>query len=86
MTIFRTMMIAMSATALLGSQTLAAEVSGPLAAGKPAGIREAQGSPNLLIALGAIVVVAGAVGIALAMDDKSSCGASCNAPAVSTTP
>lgn len=83
---FRTIMIAVAATAMLGSQTLAAEISGPLAAGKPAGIREAQGSPNILITLGAVVVVAAAVGIALALDDKSTCGSSCNPPVFSTTP
>ena len=73
-------MIAMSATALLGSQTLAAEVYGPLTAGKPAGVREAQGSPNMLIALGVGVLVAGGLAIALTQSGDSSCGTACNAP------
>jgi predicted DNA repair protein MutK len=85
--IFRKMIIATVAVAMMGSQALAAEVS-TLAPGKPAGIQDAQrSSPNLLIALGAAVVIAGAVAIAVSMDDsKGGCGSSCNAPTPSTTP
>lgn len=87
MTNYRTMMIALTATALLGSQTLAAEVA-PLAAGKPAGVRAAQGSPNPLLALGVVVLVGGAVGIAMAVDGGgNNCGSACNPPAsTGTTP
>lgn len=84
MTNYRTMMIALAATALIGSQTLAAEVA-PLSAGKPAGVREAQGSPTPLIALGAVVLIGGAVGIAMALDDSGgTCGAACSPPSTST--
>ena len=80
MTTYRTMMIALAATALIGSQTLAAETT-PLPAGKPAGVRHAQGSPTPLLALGAVLLIGGAVGIAMAVgDDDSSCGAACNPP------
>jgi hypothetical protein len=80
MTNYRTMMIALAATALIGSQTLAAETA-PLPAGKPAGVRQAQGSPNPLLALGAVVLIGGAVGIAMAVDDSGGgCGDACNPP------
>ncbi|MEY4964963.1 MAG: hypothetical protein RL274_546 [Pseudomonadota bacterium] len=84
---FRKMIITAVATAMMGSQALAAEVSA-LSPGKPAGIQEAQrGNPNLLIVLGVAVVVGGAIAIALAMDDsKSGCGSSCTVPTPSTTP
>jgi hypothetical protein len=79
------MMIALAATALIGSQTLAAETT-PLPAGKPAGVRHAQGSPSPLLALGAVVLIGGAVGIAMAVDGDDSCGASCNPPSTGTAP
>lgn len=84
---FRKMIIAAVATAMMGSQALAAEVSA-LSPGKPAGVEVAQrGNPNLLVVLGVSVVVAGAIGLALALDDKgSACGAACNPPTPSTTP
>lgn len=86
MTTYRTMMIALAATALIGSQTLAAETT-PLPAGKPAGVRQAQGSPSPLLALGAVVLIGGAVGIAMAVSDDSGCGAACNPPpSTGTTP
>ncbi|HEX2759495.1 MAG TPA: hypothetical protein VHM27_03230 [Rhizomicrobium sp.] len=86
MTNYRTMMIALAATGLIGSQTLAAETA-PLPAGKPAGVRSAQGSPTPLLALGAVVLIGGAVGIAMAVDDSGgSCGAACNPPTTGTTP
>jgi leucyl aminopeptidase (aminopeptidase T) len=47
---FRKMMLAAAATALVVSQVNAAEVS-TLPAGKPAGVKEAQGSPNALVAV-----------------------------------
>lgn len=86
MTNYRTMMIALAATGLIGSQTLAAETA-PLPAGKPAGVRSAQGSPSPLLALGAVVLIGGAVGIAMAVDGDSGCGAACNPPpSTGTTP
>lgn len=86
MTNYRTMMIALAATALIGSQSFAAETT-PLPAGKPAGVRTAQGSPSPLLALGAVVVIGGAVGIAMAVSDDSGCGSACNPPpSTGTTP
>lgn len=85
MTNFRKMMIAAAAMTMLGSQIHAAEVA-PLPSGKPAGVKEAQGSPNPLVALGAAAVVAGGLAIALTADDSGSgCGAACNPPTPSTT-
>ncbi len=85
MTNFRKMMIAAAATAMMVSYAQAAEVSS-LAAGKPAGVKQAQGSPNPLIALGVGAVVAGGLAIALVSDDsKGECGAACAPPAATTT-
>lgn len=87
MTNFHKMVIAAAATTMMVSHVQAAEVSA-LSPGKPAGVEVAQrGSPNLLVVLGVSVVVAGAIGLALALDDKGSpCGAACNPPTPSTTP
>jgi hypothetical protein len=79
----RKMMLATAATALVVSQVNAAEVS-TLPAGKPAGVKEAQGSPNALVALGVGVAVAGGLAIALASDNGGGCGSACS-PAPSTT-
>ncbi len=85
MTNFRTMMIAAAATAMMVSHVQAAEVS-PLPAGKPAGVKEAQGSPNVLVAVGVAAVVAGGLAIALTSDDSDGgCGAACNPPTSTTT-
>lgn len=84
MTNFRKMMIAAAATAVMVLQTQAAEVS-PLPAGKPAGVKEAQGSPNMLVALGVGVAVAGGLAIALTNSGDSSCGANCNPPPTTGT-
>jgi len=85
MTNFRKMMIVAAAMTMLASQINAAEVA-PLPSGKPAGVKEAQGSPNLLIAVGVAAVVAGGLAIALTSDDsKGGCGAACNPPTSTTT-
>lgn len=85
MTNFRKMMIAAAAMTMLGSQIHAAEVA-PLPTGKPAGVKEAQGSPNPLIALGVAAVVAGGLAIALTADNgDGGCGAACNPPTSTTT-
>ena len=79
------MMIAAAAMTMLGSQIHAAEVA-PLPAGKPAGVKEAQGSPTPLVALGVAAVVAGGLAIALTSDDSNGgCGAACNPPTSATT-
>jgi hypothetical protein len=81
---FRTVMIALAATAMLGSQTLAAENVGPLAPGKPASVREAQSSPNLLLAVAVAAVVAGAIAIAVSNSGDTACGTNCNPPTTGT--
>ena len=82
---FRQIMLAAAATAFVASQVHAGEVS-PLPAGKPAGVKEAQGSPNALVALGVGAVVAGGLAVALASDDSGgTCGAACNPPTSTTT-
>lgn len=85
MTNFRKMMIAAAATGLMVSQAVAADTAA-LKAGKPAGVKEAQGSPNALTALVIGAGVAGAVGIALAVADSGACpSGSCPVPSASTT-
>ena len=85
MTNFRKMMIAAAATAMMVSHVQAADVS-PLPSGKPAGVKEAQGSPTPLVALGVAAVVAGGLAVALTSDDsKDGCGAACNPPTSTTT-
>jgi hypothetical protein len=81
---FRKMMLAAAATALVVSQVNAAEVS-TLPAGKPAGVKEAQGSPNAIIALGVGAAVTGGLAIALASDDSKGACTTCNPPASTTT-
>ena len=83
MTNFRKVMIAAAALTMLGSQIHAAEVS-PLPTGKPAGVKEAQGSPNALVAVGVGVAVAGGLAIALTNSGDNSCGAACNPPTATT--
>lgn len=74
MTNFRKAMTAMVVVvAMAGSQALAAD--GSLAPGKPAGVHEAQRSPNLLLIGGAAAIAV--VGIAVAISGSSS--ASCDA-------
>lgn len=77
----RKMMLAATATALVVSQAYAGE----LPAGKPAGVKEAQGSPNALIALGVSAAVAGGLAIALASDDSKGACTTCNPPTSTTT-
>lgn len=81
---FRKMILAAAATVFVVSQVQAGEVSS-LPAGKPAGVKEAQGSPNALIAVGVGVAVAGGLAIALASDNGTGCGATCNPPISATT-
>ena len=86
MTNFKMAVIGLTATALLGTQALAADVS--LAPGKPAGTKEAQRrarSPNLLLIGGAAAIAIGAVVIATSQDDNSTCGTACNPPTTTGT-
>lgn len=61
--------VALSAT-LLASSAFAADSMGPLAPGKPAGIKDAQLSQTAWIALGIVGVAAIAVGVASGSNGK----------------
>jgi hypothetical protein len=83
MTSFRTATIAMAvAAAMAGSQALAAD--GALAPGKPAGVRQAARSPNLLLIGGAALVAVAGIAIAVSQGNDSQCGTACAAPATTT--
>lgn len=86
MTKFRTALVALSAAAVIGSQAMAADVSGALAPGKPAGVHQAQRSPNLLLIGGAAVVAVVAVVVATQSGNSNGvCGTACSAPATTST-
>ena len=79
MTKYRTAMIAMAAaTAIAGSQALAAD--GSLAPGKPAGVHQAARSPNLLLIGGAALVAVAGIAIAVSQSNDAQCGTACTAP------
>jgi hypothetical protein len=85
MTKFRKTLVALSAVAMIGSQALAADVSA-LAPGKPAGVHQAQRSPNLLLIGGAAVVAVVAVVVATqGSNNNGACGTACNGPATTAT-
>ena len=71
--------------AMVGSQTLAAETAvtsapaGILAAGKPAGVQEAQRRHRfpLLLTVGIAAVVIAGVVVAVESSNNSSCGSAC---------
>jgi hypothetical protein len=79
MTSIRTAMIATAvAAALAGSQALAAD--GALAPGKPAGVRQAARSPNLLLIGGAALVAVAGIAIAVSQGNDAQCGSACSSP------
>jgi hypothetical protein len=85
MTKFKTAMVALSAVAMIGSQALAADVSGVLAPGKPAGVHQAQRSPNLLLIGGAAVIAAVAIVVATqSSNNNGTCGTACSPVTTST--
>ena len=74
MTNFRKAMTAMVVvTAMAGSQALAAD--GTLAPGKPAGVKQALRSPNLLLIGGAAVIAVAAIAVAVTNSNDASCDA-----------
>jgi hypothetical protein len=83
MTKFKTTLVALSAVAMIGSQAVAADVSA-LAPGKPAGVHQAQRSPNLLLIGGAAVIAVVAVVVATQSSNGNSCGTACT-PATTAT-
>jgi O-antigen ligase len=79
MTKFRTAMTAAAMAALLtGSQAMAAD--GPLLAGKPGGVKQAQHVSKLLLIGGAALVTVIAVVIATQSSDNQSCTTACAPP------
>ena len=79
MTSFRTAMIAMAvAAAMAGTQALAAD--GTLAPGKPAGVRQAARSPNMLLIGGAALIAVAGIAVAVSQGNDSQCGTACSAP------
>jgi hypothetical protein len=84
MTKFKTAIVALSAVAMIGSQALAADVSA-LAPGKPAGVHQAQRSPNLLLIGGAAVIAAVAIVVATqSSNNNGTCGTACSPVTTST--
>ena len=74
MTNLRKAMTAMVVVAAMaGSQALAAD--GSLAPGKPAGVHEAQRSPNLLLIGGAALVAVAGIAIAVSGSSNAACDA-----------
>ena len=67
--------------AMAGSQAFAAD--GSLAPGKPAGVTQAQRSPNLLLIGGAAVIAVVGIAVAVSSSDNAGCSAT-NCP--TTTP
>ena len=84
MTNFRAMIAVAAAVAFAGSQAVAAD--GTLAPGKPAGVEQAaRHSPNMLLIGGAAALVAGGVGLAIALSGSNTqCTTACNNTVVST--
>jgi hypothetical protein len=85
MTNLRKAMTAMVVVAAMaGSQALAAD--GSLAPGKPAGVHEAQRSPNLLLIGGAAVVAVVGIAVAISTSNNAACSATnCPSQVASST-
>lgn len=85
MTKFRTALVALSAAAMIGSQAMAADVSA-LTPGKPAGVHQAQRSPNLLLIGGAAALAVVAVVVATQSgNNNGTCGTACSPATTSTS-
>jgi hypothetical protein len=88
MTNFRMAMIAVAAaTAMTGSQALAADASGALVPGKPAGVYQAQHhhGPSLWLVGGAAALAVVAVAVAVGTSSNSSCSATACPSGTTTT-
>jgi hypothetical protein len=84
---FRMAMIAVAAAAAMtGSQALAADASGALVPGKPAGVYQAQHhhGPSLWLIGGAAAVAVVAVAVAVSTSSGSSCSAAACPTSTST--
>lgn len=86
MTKFKTALAALSVAGLIGSQAMAADVAAPLAPGKPAGVHQAQRSPNILLIGGAVVIAVVAVVVATQSGNNGGvCGTACSGTTTTTT-
>ena len=74
----KVLMAAAMAAVLTASQAMAAE--GPLAPGKPGGVKTAQHSSKLLLIGGAALVTVIAVVIATQSSSDAVCGTACSTP------
>ena len=85
MTNFRNAMTAMVVVAAMaGSQALAAD--GSLAPGKPAGVHQAQRSPNLLLIGAGVTIAVVALAVGLSTGSDASCDAAhCPTSVVTST-
>jgi hypothetical protein len=79
----KAMTAAALAAVLTASQAMAAE--GTLAAGKPAGVQQAQSrGTSLLLIGGAAIITVIAVVVASQQGNNASCGTACTAPTTAT--
>lgn len=85
MTRFGMALAALSAAAMIGSQAMAADISGALAPGKPAGVHEAQRSSHLFLIGGGVAIAVVAVVVATQGSDGNACGTACSPPTTATS-
>jgi len=79
-------MIAMAAAAAMAGSSMSGALAadGALAPGKPAGVRQAARSPNLLLIGGAALVAVVGIAVAVSQGNDSSCGTSCASPSTTS--
>jgi len=82
---FKMALAAVSVAAMVGSQAMAADVSGALAPGKPAGVKEAQRGPNLYLIGGGIAIAVVAIVVATQSGDDNNCGSACGPSTTATS-
>ncbi|MBA2588667.1 MAG: hypothetical protein H0U98_08590 [Alphaproteobacteria bacterium] len=70
----RTLIAVALSTTLIASAAFAADSAGPLAAGKPAGIKQAQIGQTGWIVLGVVAVAAVAIGVASSSNGSPAAG------------
>jgi len=75
---------AVAVAAMVSTSALAAANDGALAPGKPAGVRQAARSPNLLLIGGAALVAVVGIAVAVSQGNDSSCGTSCASPSTTS--
>ena len=70
----RTLIAVALSTTLIASAAFAADSAGPLAAGKPAGVQQAQMSQTGWVVLGVVAVAAVAIGVASSSNGSPAAG------------